>query len=111
MPTPAPSILDTIDNAIADWETSADAMRWTPEAPEQPTGLVIHTPTLEQLATAAQIAAAGDVFARIGAHFEQIRRALEPAWRALAPLVEADRELQRRQRVSRIRREYGRRRR
>ena len=25
------SILDTIDGALADYETSADAMRWTPE--------------------------------------------------------------------------------
>lgn len=34
MTTPAaPSILDTIDNAIADYELSADAMRWTTERP------------------------------------------------------------------------------
>ncbi len=30
------SILDTIDNAIADWDLSADAMRWTPEPTATP---------------------------------------------------------------------------
>jgi len=28
--------VDLIDNAVADWETSTDAMRWTPDAPPEP---------------------------------------------------------------------------
>lgn len=33
--TPAnqPAVLDMIDHAIDDWETSPDAMRWTPDPP------------------------------------------------------------------------------
>lgn len=31
--TTVPDIVDTIDHALDDWSTSADAMRWTPEAP------------------------------------------------------------------------------
>lgn len=33
MTTDPTTILDTIDNAIRDWQTSPDAMRWTPEPP------------------------------------------------------------------------------
>lgn len=29
-------ILEAIDNAIDDWSVSHDAMRWTPETPEEP---------------------------------------------------------------------------
>lgn len=47
MTTPAPSILDTIDNAIADHELSADAMRWTPDP--QPAGGG-HVPALPDIA-------------------------------------------------------------
>lgn len=27
-------VLEAIDNAVEDWETSGDAMRWTPEVPD-----------------------------------------------------------------------------
>jgi hypothetical protein len=34
--TTSDNVLDNIDHALHDWDTSPDAMRWTPEAPPGP---------------------------------------------------------------------------
>ena len=34
--THADDVLNSIDHALHDWDTSADAMRWTPEVPKPP---------------------------------------------------------------------------
>lgn len=52
----ADGVLDQIDHALHDWDTSGDAMRWTPEPPPKPaapTILDISAPML-RVATAVQ---------------------------------------------------------
>lgn len=38
------TILDTIDHAIRDWQTSPDAMRWTTDAPSAAGGRITSEP-------------------------------------------------------------------
>jgi asparagine synthetase B (glutamine-hydrolysing) len=53
------NVLDNIDRALHDWDTSPDAMRWVPErAPEPPAPVAL---------TSDQIQALSRVFSSIGA--------------------------------------------
>jgi hypothetical protein len=67
------NVLDTIDNALADWETSGDAMRWTPgkAATAAPVGAAV-TLTLPEFLEAWR--AAVEALNRID--FPKVRRLL-----------------------------------
>lgn len=124
MHTPA-AILDTIDNAIADYELSADAMRWTPNPSAPATGGRI-TPAPDVAAFAEscglvltewQRQVANGLYAEqitvcVDAAVEPFRRAAAEAIRGLslafAPLVDELRrgKRQRSVRVTQIRRAY-----
>ncbi|MEU5946298.1 hypothetical protein ABZ793_12140 [Micromonospora sp. NPDC047465] len=104
------SILDTIDNAITDYETSTDAMRWTPEPPATPPAPPVLLPAItitpEQAeAMRARLAAA---FEPVRAHLARIGEALKQSWDGMQPMLsEAQRlEQARAARVSRIRGDY-----
>lgn len=74
-------VVDAIDNALYDWETSADAMRWAPDAPRVPqvqppqiTLTVDTAPFVEAMCRIAEAAAevakkVAPVMRRIGADF------------------------------------------
>ncbi len=70
------SIIDTIDQAIADHETSVDAMRWTPEPPPLPVGpcRCLVQPVTNISITSEQVAA----------FQERLFRGIQPAVAALA---------------------------
>lgn len=103
------TILDTIDNAISDWGTSADAMRWTPEPPSPTPGPLIIVPTMDDLARAARLAAD---FERVRVHMTaiatQFAEAMMGVGAALRPLFDEVRggQPKRPARVSQIRRAY-----
>lgn len=65
------NILDTIDNAIADWGTSPDAMRWTPDTPKPPTvpPIRIEPPRIDTAALTAAMQAFGRAVEAVGRAF------------------------------------------
>ncbi len=104
------SILDTIDNAIADCGVSADAMRWTPEPP----------PFADDASEVARLIGEGaeSIWVRIVAAFEPLARQFAEAAEAFkgarltyALIDEAYRNQRRPERVTRMRRAYRARRR
>lgn len=79
------AVIDLIDNAIEDWDASADAMRWAPEAPAWEPVVVVRVRDLPPLEVS--MAKLGDAIRR---YFDAVER---------------------RPRISRMHQEYGRRRR
>lgn len=75
--TRADDVIDNIDHALHDWDTSPDAMRWTPESP-------LRRPEL----TPAQIEALTRTFNTVGAAFargmKQLAKTFQQAGRAYA---------------------------
>ena len=67
------SIIDTIDNALDDWQTSADAMRWTPDAEHA-------RPTMPRPTVA--------MVARFVVDMEPFRRAMEQIAKTIAETAE-----------------------
>lgn len=68
--------LDAIDHVLHDWDTSPDAMRWTPEPPKRPE------------LTSDQIQALGRVFNTVGATvadgLKRLTKAFQQAGKAYA---------------------------
>lgn len=102
IPDKAPDIIDTIDGAIEDWTTSADAMRWRPPGAEEPAPptpprvlFVINGVNEPRPAiTAADLEAMGERLREIGrAYTEMFTRAWEAAAPAFARLGETARTL------------------
>lgn len=56
------SVLETIDNALHDWDTSPDAMRWTPD---HPGSQIEHTPSSVILTINVDTTRAREAFARM----------------------------------------------
>ena len=50
--TNSDDVLDSIDHALHDWDTSADAMRWTPVVAPEPTVVVNVTASMIRVADA-----------------------------------------------------------
>ncbi|MEU7771241.1 hypothetical protein AB0C44_07935 [Micromonospora taraxaci] len=98
------NVLDTIDRAVSDWETSADAMRWTPEPPKQPIPLV-YLPSVDEVVIAARTAEAfAQVRIQMSAVAEKFAEAMKGIAAALAPLLKQPSA--RPERVAHLRRSY-----
>lgn len=104
----ARTTIELIDNAVADWETSADAMRWSPEPPALSPArvpLMIRIEPADLEALNASVTRAVQVFRDFG-------NALTRAY--AGPIRELQRTFAqpppaRPERVRRLRSEYGRR--
>lgn len=82
-----PDIIGLIDNAIEDWETSDDAMRWTPDpptGPRRPTDQHINADGFVAL-TPAQIESIHTYMRETAAAYSA---AIMQAWEAYKPAIE-----------------------
>jgi hypothetical protein len=83
-------ILDLIDGAIHDVETSADAMRWSPDPPPRPSTVPTAPPGL----TDWQLTVLQEAFANLAAHMTELARAvfrdLGRAFAEIADLMDSD---------------------
>jgi hypothetical protein len=93
------TITDTIDNAIRDYGTSPDAMRWAPDAPQVTKPQPPATASVRIHINTAPIVDA----------FAELRRAFQNFGAALAHLERAEAHPARSVRVRQIRAAYGRR--
>lgn len=87
------AILDTIDHAIADWETSPDAMRWTPDPPpEQPTRQWVAfdtTPLLDSERLTASFTFVQAGLYELGRAFTEVARSFQRTYGHLIVIDEA----------------------